>query len=71
MANLTVTHLNHDLQNRKSYVNFVWSDDPTKRLGLEVPFSTTLENAQAEAVKAVQVLSAELAAASLKMPPVI
>lgn len=68
MATLDVTHLNHDLQNKKSYVNFVWSDDPNKRLGLEVPFGTDLADAEREAKKAVLALSAELAAAGVVTP---
>lgn len=68
MPKLVVTHLNHDLQNHKSFVNFVWSDDASKRLGLEVPFGTTLADVEREAEKAVRALSAELGAAPLQMP---
>ena len=53
MSKMLLTHLNHDLANSKSYVHFVWSDDPSKRLGLEVPFGTTLADAEREAVAAV------------------
>ena len=42
VSHLIVTHLSHDLQARKSFVSFVWSDDPSKRLGLEVPYATAL-----------------------------
>ena len=69
MSRMLLTHLNHDLANHKSYVQFVWSDDPTKRLGLEVPFGTTLADAEREAVAAVRALSAELAAAEIVAPP--
>lgn len=69
MSKLLITHLNHDLANQKSYVQFVWSDDPSKRLGLEVPFGTTLADAEHEAVAAVRALSTELAAAPVELPP--
>ncbi|WDR00145.1 hypothetical protein PSC71_05005 [Devosia sp. J2-20] len=68
MSTLVVTHLNHDLQNRRSYVNFVWSDDPAKRLGLEVPYGTTLDDAERAANIAVQSLSDELVAATIELP---
>lgn len=67
MSKLLLTHLNHDLQNQKAYVNFVWSDDPAKRLGLEVPFGTTLSDAEQAANTAVRALSDELAAATIEM----
>lgn len=59
-SKLTVTHLSHDLQARKSYVSYVWADDPAKRLGLEVPFGTALSDVEAEAVDALRKLSVEL-----------
>ena len=68
MSTLVITHLNHDLQNHKSYVNVVWSEDPSKRLGLEVPFGTTLADAEREANIAVQALSNELVAATIELP---
>jgi len=68
MSKLVVTHLSHDFQARKSFVSFVWSDDPNKRLGLEVPFGTPLADAEAEAVKAVRALAAELQAAEVETP---
>ena len=41
-------------------MSFVWSDDPGKRLGLEVPYGTALEQVEAEARKAVTALAREL-----------
>lgn len=67
-AKLVVTHLNHDLQAKKSYVSFVWADDPSKRLGLEVPYGTPLEAVEAEADKAVRALSDELRSSQLELP---
>ncbi|WP_404404716.1 hypothetical protein [Pelagibacterium halotolerans] len=67
-SKLTVTHLSHDLGARKSYVSFVWADDPSKRLGLEVPFGTELKDAEREAIKAVRQLSGELATINISMP---
>ena len=68
MSKLVVTHLNHDLQNRKSYVSFVWSDDPAKRLGLEVPFGTALADVEPEAIKAIAALVDELGKAEIGLP---
>lgn len=59
-AHLVITHLTHDLGAKKSYVSFVWSDDPGKRLGLEVPYGTGLDDIEREAMKAVRSLSQEL-----------
>lgn len=67
-SKLVVTHLSHDLQAKKSFVSFVWSDDPTKRLGLEVPFGTSLDDVEAEAAKAVSSLADELRASELVLP---
>jgi hypothetical protein len=68
-SKLVVTHLSHDLQAKKSFVSFIWSDDPTKRLGLEVPYGTRLDDVEAEAAKAVAGLAAELKASELVLPP--
>jgi hypothetical protein len=59
-STLNVTHLSHDLAARKSYVSFVWADDPSKRLGLEVPFGTSIEGVEAAAREALTALSREL-----------
>lgn len=69
MANrLIVTHLSHDLQAKKSFVSYVWSDDPSKRLGLEVPFGTTLDDLEPAAKAALSALADELKAAELERP---
>ena len=57
------------LANHKSYAQFVWPEDPSRRLGVEVPFGTTLADVVREAVAAVRALSAELAAAEIEAPP--
>jgi hypothetical protein len=67
-STLNITHLSHDLQARKSYVSFVWADDPSKRLGLEVPFGTAIEGVEAAARAALTALSEELDASQLAMP---
>ena len=67
-SSLVITHLSHDLQVKKSYVSFVWSDDPTKRLGLEVPYGTPLDAVEQAARQAVAALSAELAGSELILP---
>ena len=35
-SQLTITHLSHDIAAKKSFVSYVWSDDPGKRLGADV-----------------------------------
>lgn len=67
-STLNITHLSHDLQAQKSYVSFVWADDPSKRLGLEVPFGTPIERVEAAARDALTALSQELDASALAMP---
>jgi hypothetical protein len=67
-STLMITHLSHDLQLSKSYVSFVWSDDPTKRLGLEVPYGTPLDEVEQAARIAVAGLSAELTGSDLVLP---
>jgi hypothetical protein len=36
MTVLLITGLHHDLTKKRSFVHFVWKDDPEKRLGLDV-----------------------------------
>lgn len=67
-SRLIVTHLSHDLQAKKSFVSFVWSDDPSKRLGLEVPYGTALDQVEVEARKAVTALARELDGSALALP---
>jgi len=67
-SRLTVTHLSHDLGARKSYVSYVWSDDPGKRLGLEVPYGTGLAEAEAAAKAALTALAEELTTATVALP---
>lgn len=67
-SKLIVTHLSHDLQAKKSFISFVWSDDPAKRLGLEVPYGTALEAAEVEARKALSALARELDGSELALP---
>jgi hypothetical protein len=65
MSKLVINHLNHDLKNSKSFVVLMWSDDPSKHLGLEVPFGTSLADARQEAVNAVRALVGELSEAEI------
>lgn len=67
-SRLIITHLSHDLQAKKSFISFVWSDDPTKRLGLEVPYGTALDGAEVEARKALSALARELDGSDLALP---
>lgn len=60
-STLRITSLAHDTAAQKSYVNFVWADDPAKRLGLEVPYGLPLEQLESAARDAVDALSSELA----------
>lgn len=68
MPKLAVTQLSHDLSSKKSFVSLTWSDDPSRRLGLEVPFGTALADVEQEARKALRALSVELDAAELQLP---
>ncbi|KKB78800.1 hypothetical protein VW35_09870 [Devosia soli] len=64
-SKLIIAHLSHDLQQKKSFVTFLWSDDMTKRLGLEVPYGTSIEDIEAEARRAIAVFTDELNASEL------
>jgi hypothetical protein len=65
---MTITHLTHDLAQKKSFVSFVWADDPTRRLGVEVPYDTALGDIEAAAEKAVADLVTELQSAERSLP---
>lgn len=67
-SQLIVTHLSHDLQAGKSYVSFIWSDDPAKRLGLEVPYATALADVETAARQALTDLARELDGSELVLP---
>ena len=69
MAQLVITHLSHDLQAKKSFVSLGWPDDASRRLGLEVPFGTPLDDIEPAARKALAALTEELGAATLLLPP--
>ncbi|WEJ33402.1 hypothetical protein [Devosia sp. SD17-2] len=47
-------------------MTFLWSDDPSKRLGLEVPLGTKIEDAESEARKAIGALITEMTDAKLR-----
>ncbi len=65
---MTITHLSHDIAQKKSFVSFVWADDPSKRLGLEVPYGTALEDVEAAAETAIAEFIGELQAARRRLP---
>lgn len=67
-SRLIVTHLSHDLAAKKSFVSYVWADDPSKRLGLEVPFGTSLDQVETAAKAALVALADELKSAELTHP---
>jgi alkyl hydroperoxide reductase subunit AhpC len=69
MSKLVLTHLNHDLKSQKSFVVLAWPDDPTRHLGLEVPFGTVLPDAQQEAARALDALIQELGEAEIVLAP--
>ena len=66
MSRLIITQLNHDLVHHKSYAKCVWSNDPEKHLNLEVPFGTSLDDAEAQAKAALRALTADLEDTSLE-----
>lgn len=65
---MTITHLTHDLVQKKSFVTFVWADDPSKRLGLEVPYGTALGEIEKAAEQALADLVTELELAERILP---
>ena len=69
MTELLITGLHHDLTKKRSFVYFVWKDDPDKRLSLDVPFHCTPDDLPDEARKALKALSEELASATVATPP--
>ena len=69
MTELLITGLHHDLSKKRSFVHFVWKNDPEKHLGLDVPYQCTLDNLPNEAKKALKALSDELASATVATPP--
>jgi hypothetical protein len=69
MTELLITGLHHDLSKKRSFVQFVWKNDPDKRLGLDVPFQCSLEDLPVEAKKALEIASVELASATVATPP--
>jgi hypothetical protein len=68
MTELLIIGLHHDLSKKRSFVHFVWKNDPEKRLGLDVPFQCALDNLPDEAKKALKALSHELASATIATP---
>jgi hypothetical protein len=65
---IRVVALSHDLDLKKSFVSFIWTDDPTKRLGLEVPFGTELDGVEAAAKSAISAFRDEMAEIAIVMP---
>jgi hypothetical protein len=59
-SKLIIAQLTHDLQAGKSFVTFLWSDNPAKRLGLEVPYGTAIADIEAEARKAITTFVGEM-----------
>jgi hypothetical protein len=47
-------------------VTFIWEGSPDKRLVLDVPFGTTLDDANAEAEKALRSFATQLATTPIK-----
>lgn len=66
-STLNIAGLAHDIAQKKSYINFVWSDDPAKRLGLEVPYGTPLEKAEEAARTAIADFAREMSECKIKM----
>jgi len=67
-SKLIVTHLSHDLAAKKSDLSFVWSNDPAKRLGLEVPYGTDLSDVEAAGRQALAPWRANSTIASCRSP---
>jgi hypothetical protein len=60
MSRPIITRLNHDLVHHKRYAKCVSSNDPEKHLNLEVPFGTSLDDAEAQGKAALGALTADL-----------
>lgn len=72
MANsATISALTHDLVQRRSVVYLAWTDDPSKSLGLPVPFGCPLERVHAEAEIALRALATETAAMQIVVPDIV
>jgi hypothetical protein len=65
IAPIKITHLTHDLTKGKSIVSLSWADGSERRLGLAVPYGTSLNDIHQEAVNALRQLEAELSAISV------
>jgi hypothetical protein len=68
MTELLISGLHHDLSKKRSFVHFVWKNDP-ENLGLDVPFQCTPEDLPEEARKALKALSDELGSVTVATPP--
>jgi len=66
--NMIITGLFHDIARQRSIVSLVWSNDPEKRLGLDVPYGCTLQDLPAAAEKAVRDLAALTGKMAVVMP---
>lgn len=64
-SKLIIAQLTHDLQAKKSFVTFLWSDEPAKRLGLEVPYGTAIADIEAEARNAITSFVGEMTGSEL------
>jgi hypothetical protein len=62
----TVAGLHHDLVAKRSFVTFIWEGSPDRRLVLDVPFGTTLDDANTEAEKALRSFATQLATTPIK-----
>jgi hypothetical protein len=65
---LLITGLHHDLSRKRSFVHFIWKNDPERRLGLDVPFECTLDNLPDEARKTLKALSKNSRRRQLQRP---
>ena len=63
---VTITQITHDLLKKTSVVGIAWEDE--RRLFLQIPYGTTLENVSAEAERALKDHSEEMAKTTLKLP---
>jgi hypothetical protein len=59
---ITIASLVHDVAKRLSIVTLIWGDGSERRIGLPVPFGTSLDDLHREAESAVRQFATELAA---------
>jgi hypothetical protein len=67
MTTLIITGLQRDITKKRSFATIVWKGDAEKRLGVPVPYDTTLDELKVETEKAIKALAKELESATIEV----